>query len=94
MAEALTVQPGRLDELLCACAQRFVSRVEVVAGVPLWDAGLGDLVRAAVAESDIPKVSLQPVDLARYFGLMLPAPVAPGAAASLRPRARRNKGGR
>lgn len=75
------VNQGRLDQLVIACAHRFFANLEQAAGVPLWESGIRQVVETAVAESPIPKQPVTPVDLARFLGILGPAPASiPGAA--------------
>jgi hypothetical protein len=43
--------------------------------LPLWDGGLGDVARAAIAESPLAGLSLGPVDIAREIGILKPSGV-------------------
>lgn len=68
------VEPGRVDQLAIAAARSLVGVAEQVSGVSLWNAGVGDIVREAVAESALPKHPVTPVELARHLGVLQPDP--------------------
>lgn len=75
MMDALTAQ-GRLDvALLRLCEHLIRTHVEPRCfNLPLWDRGLGDVARAAVAEYKVPTEPVGPVEIARFLGVLPPAP--------------------
>lgn len=73
------VEVGRVDQLLIALGEHLCRQVVEprFGGVPLWDAGVGAVVKAAIAESStIPKHPITAVELARMAGLLGPGPGA------------------
>lgn len=55
-----------------ALAEHFVKRIK--GGEQAWNMGLGEVVKAAIAESDLPSAT-SPVELARKLGILQPLPV-------------------
>jgi hypothetical protein len=58
---------------LASLAEQACRRVR--GGSTVWDGGLGEVVKQAIAESpDVPKEDITPVELARRMGILQPAP--------------------
>lgn len=61
----------RVDVLLAGIAEHIVRKLEPASKLPLWDGGLGEVIKTAIAEeSSIPKEPLTAVDLARRAGIL------------------------
>jgi hypothetical protein len=66
------VQHGVVIDLrrgFTALAQKLASRIR--GGEQAWNAGLGEVVKAAIHESDLPP-TMTPVQLARQLGILRP----------------------
>lgn len=65
--------PGvRVDLLVVRLAEGIVRGVVEprLRNVPLWDAGLGEVVNAAIVESRLPSRPVTAVDVARRLGIL------------------------
>lgn len=61
---------GRIDVPIARAAKSGVDAISGRIGVDLWGRGLGDVVEAFIAESDVPSRSFTAVDIARQVGIL------------------------